>query len=461
MNSLFLSVFLFVGLCLSATVSVWLNVAPQQVSVTTTSISQYCKSGVTVSLATDVPVAVCFQEFVYLMGDLASECNGAYGVIYPTESVVLGDEFVKDLDIDYSETDSEYGSITFSNLRSTTYYVYFQNLAESNSSVVVRTWAYISYQICNKNLYGPSCQPGVSVPCTFNSLNPSCSNALSSSANYYTFSIPLYSSYFIFSLIDTSLTTPTDVTFYARRDAPPTTELYDVMGTSSLNLTNPIPGTWYLYFPDSTQIRGIVLDATVINCGALSIYVDSVCVSINATNLTTAYTNVTSVKSSGKYDYYVVTNSTLILGVGTSGGTNIAPPIFTSTLNVPDNTTYMLGSTNNTVNFFFASAIYTNNTMLAEIEDPTWIVAVWSDEDYVIWANQYCPKNCSSKGNCTEYNGTCSCNKGYKGLYCQNHGLPLIVIILIAIGAAIILAIVIGVPVACYIRNSRKSYSRV
>jgi len=442
-----------------------ISLAPGQIYSAYVTIPANIQSNVTLTMGNQYPVAVCFQEFAMLNGDLTS-CNGAYQVVAAADTFVfVGDRFVSPKDLENfdnvvldndNEADTQ-SSVVFTTLRSVSYYVYFQNMETGNSSYTVNTVAYLEATLCNEdNEYGPLCSTVKDQ--YFNSSN-SVEFYTSTYHPYYSVEIQKFTSEIMFmASLWSDVADSVDVTIYARRSAIPSTTEYDVMGVNMFNLTNPLPGMWYMIFSNS-EVDTYFVQGSAINCGNYSIYSNGECVSLNVTDLTYAYNNVTSEKASNSYDYYIVSNNTLVLGVGTSAATNIAPPIYTSYLSIPDNTTYMVASTNQTVNFFSLTAI---PSLTLSTEATTWIIAVWSDENYMIWANQYCPKNCSSKGNCTEANGTCICNKGYKGLYCQTHGLPLIVIILIAIGAAIILAIVIGVPVACYIRNSRKAnYERV
>jgi len=86
----------------------------------------------------------------------------------------------------------------------------------------------------------------------------------------------------------------------------------------------------------------------------------------------------------------------------------------------------------------------------------------------LIWTGSVCPNNCNGdNGQCDTTTTVCTCKNNYNGRYCQNppekkKKLKTVYIILIIIGGAIVLAILIGVPVALFLNNRKKSrYERV
>jgi hypothetical protein len=100
----------------------------------------------------------------------------------------------------------------------------------------------------------------------------------------------------------------------------------------------------------------------------------------------------------------------------------------------------------------------------------------------LLWTGSVCPGNCNNAGTCDFNTFECTCGDGYSGSYCQTgppppnqpnnppgsppsnpkKKFPTLYIILIIIGGAILLAILIGVPVALFLNNRKKArYERV
>jgi hypothetical protein len=101
----------------------------------------------------------------------------------------------------------------------------------------------------------------------------------------------------------------------------------------------------------------------------------------------------------------------------------------------------------------------------------------------LLWTGSTCPGNCSNVGDCNPTTFQCNCYDGYSGPYCDVSvngpssppsppGTPsppggkkkfkTLYIILIIIGGAILLAVLIGVPVALFLNNRKKArYERV
>lgn len=157
---------------------------------------------------------------------------------------------------------------------------------------------------------------------------------------------------------------------------------------------------------------------------------------------------------------------------------------------------------------FKASGDYVNQLILPILPKPDedaasdfqsyeWIVGVQGDLDYAIWVGGNCANNCGvtddadsdadgycvctgtdcSSGNLFKFPangndsfGRCTCTTSkYQNYDCtdswnadSDSGFKAIYVILLSVGAAIILAVAIGVPVYCYLQNrKRNNYERV
>jgi hypothetical protein len=101
------------------------------------------------------------------------------------------------------------------------------------------------------------------------------------------------------------------------------------------------------------------------------------------------------------------------------------------------------------------------------LDDSQFIVFVNAKGSFGIWIpteNTTCASNCSSRGECTDY--VCECPSSgkpkYNGLGCEHQikNFTVEYIILIAVGGLLVLAIVIGVPVYCWM-NRHSDYETV
>lgn len=192
----------------------------------------------------------------------------------------------------------------------------------------------------------------------------------------------------------------------------------------------------------------------------------------NATQLTntTIISNGTTFEVNGGWiTYFTWTTSNLVVGVVASDHGDDAPAIYASTVGIPSS-----------IGAEFVSAVPEADVNFVSADSPSgdtafWIIAVQAidpedETDFEIWAGENCANNCSSTatvnaGSCptgSAANGKCSCNDHYKDFQCSTKTLKTIYIVLIAIGGAIVLAIAIGVPVGCYIKNRKRArYERV
>jgi len=96
-------------------------------------------------------------------------------------------------------------------------------------------------------------------------------------------------------------------------------------------------------------------------------------------------------------------------------------------------------------------------------------VVVWVDtkKSYGIWlfdetADVFCADPCDKHGSCNNATFVCKCDKNYEDLGCNHKkdDFTIEYVILIAVGGLLILAIVIGVPLYCYL-NRQSGYEAV
>jgi len=270
----------------------------------------------------------------------------------------------------------------------------------------------------------------------------------------------------------------TTYVLYVKRGALPTIDTYDLLFNLSINaeeieqyiFPGPIPGSYYFLLQNSFNH-----DLTLLMNVTSTICSNQTMVGPNCNqrvNDLTNQVNVTQFNGTGEYQYFLVNKTELLVGIGLKYANSTAPSIFASFLNVPTEANYVVMSGGNDVNFI-SSSIYD----LKYDHYNYWLVSVWAKENqtYYLWANSNCPNNCSGNatnssptGSCNTTSGVCTCDSTiYTGLWCfpvenTKHKLKAVWIVLIVLACVIILAIAIGVPVACYVKNRRRArYERV
>jgi len=268
--------------------------------------------------------------------------------------------------------------------------------------------------------------------------------------------------------------TGNNITLYLRRDNSPNDILYDAISqyipasqTYVVEFENPIPGTWYLAVVNnlnSSVSVGLSYEAPF--CQTIEKFGPNC--NNTYTNITGWY-NMTSFKATGDLQYFAYYNETLQIGVGYEEVDQPAPALYASLFNWPTNQSngYMAGGPS------MGSAVNFLDVQLPNISS-NWFIAIQAEAgtEFYIWIGMVCPNNCEGEdfgtsgnnthGICNPQSGLCSCEKHYKNLSCTPSGLAVVWIVLIVIACAIILAIAVGVPVACYLRNRRRArYERV
>jgi len=247
-------------------------------------------------------------------------------------------------------------------------------------------------------------------------------------------------------------------------------------GTYFYTVPNPEPGLWFFFAVSSSDVSlPISVSSVISNCPAGTYPASNGCV--GATIITGSMTNQTntsfpangtaftySPNATETVTFFTWTTQTLTVGVGNVDTADNAPYLYASYVGVPSSESSIVSSTEDTlVNFVNAA----NNQV------QNWVIAVEystpSTDSFLIWAttnqNFPCANNCSGHGTddiCDPTTAICVCASGYKGFDCSGQSLKVVYIVLIAIGGAIVLAIAIGVPIGCYIKNRKRArYERV
>jgi hypothetical protein len=312
-----------------------------------------------------------------------------------------------------------------------------------------------------------------------------------------TFNLNITSAQALALNFDASDSTSNDLTVFIRRDAFPAildgTTATPVSapdnftaggenGTYFYTVINPEPGNWFFYVTTNSNVSvPITVSPTLTFCPLGTYPASDGCV--NATSITdvsdngnqtstsfpangTAFTYQPNATASATVTYFTWTTQTLTIGVGNVDTSDNAPYLYASFVGVPSPESAIASSAEDTlVNFINAETDNAQN----------WVIAVQystpSSDSFLIWAtvpgNQAfpCANNCSAHGAediCNPTTAVCVCASGYKGFDCSGQSLKVVYIVLIAIGGAIVLAIAIGVPIGCYIKNRKRArYERV
>jgi hypothetical protein len=256
-----------------------------------------------------------------------------------------------------------------------------------------------------------------------------------------------------------------NIEIFVRRGNVPYDGVYDVQttcenGQEVATFYSPIEDQYFVQVKNSaTSSSAIQVVLEVKECTAVAYGPN--CTTVDSKNDFSSQSGkpeLVKYRSGVDYDFYMVNKNELIIGVGfqrkNDKDTTVAPDILASLNSLPTNDSYVLKATGNQVNLLWATAA-------AGVSN--WYIAVPVVRDYYIWANAQCPGNCSTHGTCEAETGVCTCNKHYKKtLACDKKSFPVVWIVIIAIAGAIILAVAIGVPVACYVKNKNKArYERV
>lgn len=472
---------------------------------------------VNIVISASYPVEVCFQEGLVALGSLATSCNPE-GYVPAVTSTVFAEENKYNQDgtggakkrlLRRALEDTTYTYNTTLYLRDGVTYGVTARWAVSDEDPSQNQTGSVSitanYNVCpaGQSGYGPNCATnptpltGTGATATVTPATPAVFSFNIDDTVFYTqviltvhFSIPSGQQENHLKRRDT---TGSPVQIYARRDAYPiitnTTSVFDAStsnstsattNTTSLTFTGPEQGNWLVLVNtagNATYFVNVTLQSTACPSNTFpSLTNSSDCnpaipilgysyVPNNASSAIPANgTTFDFPAPSGGVTYFTYQTNWLLVGVvGASHGTSGAPGIFASSTGIPSADSYEIGS---------ADAAQVNFLNVRGFGDEVidWIVAVQPLEDsdstgFQIFAGLGCANNCTSHGTCPPDDGAdgyCTCDSGYKDFACSTQKLKTIYIVLIAIGGAIVLAIAIGVPVGCYLKNRKRArYERV
>jgi len=188
---------------------------------------------------------------------------------------------------------------------------------------------------------------------------------------------------------------------------------------------------------------------------------------VNCTEKYTTFKNKPGDPLSGKGKQSFVFNGTeLYVAVGGLDGytqDEVAPPILVQVDQLPTKTFFLSSGINSKANRlgFDLNGIANNQTRF--------VVTVLADDDtsYGIWTSvnatsSQCPLDCSGRGACIDYVCQCNDEDKYNGLGCEHEIKEFTIeyIILIAVGGLLVLSIVIGVPIYCWM-NRQQDYETI
>jgi hypothetical protein len=345
---------------------------------------------------------------------------------------------------------------------------------------------------------GPKCE--TATPMTLDSAAPVSLLGGSDAADdavwvYYTLVVPMLDDSMASKLVMTLNVTRTDavtkngVNTYVRWQGLPysdsSRQLYDAHEAGNNNLVysttldSPRAGRYWigLSTTKSLQYSGSLV-ARVELCQKARRY-GAKCIKPSRFSTTKAVNNqVVKVTPSGSDLAYVIVNNTAQLVVSASSQAAKAPAIYLGAGFVPTTKHYTFkANTGDAVNRIATSTGGGIDGALLPID---WFVGVSAGNqqslEVSVWIDSICALNCSEHGVCKgtaddvkhngavfNPNGECRCkNDDYIGYACQidnDHDFKLEYIILIAVGGAIVLVIVIGVPVYCYIHKKKSRQS--
>jgi hypothetical protein len=244
--------------------------------------------------------------------------------------------------------------------------------------------------------------------------------------------------------------------------------LGDIVQTFSYILDNPKVGTYYARIYSSLiHETNFNIEFNITECNPA---VENQCGDLTFTSTNSGDLFVANITLSDTAELLSIAGTSAIFGLTTNGAGNAYvqldvdaipdPTVNNSLINQLGNTISINLNSNTAQNFILS--LLSGNGMS---QDDSEITAL-------IWTGSVCPNGCSSQGTCDPTTLACSCNDNFSGAYCQIQNsspppekkkkLSTLYIILIIIGSAILLAILIGVPVALFLNNRKKArYERV
>jgi hypothetical protein len=237
----------------------------------------------------------------------------------------------------------------------------------------------------------------------------------------------------------------------------------------SVQIPNPQTGVYYAQVTSDFELpTTFTIEFNTTSC---TLGVDGGCGTLDIFELTPGNNNnLTNLTNVGNTPQYVsISGDTVLIGFDTNTtsqalvqiGVNFVP----SGIPITSGTATVIQSIANAT-LFTLTGVDSNDDFVISFENAADFTAD-TLPNILVWSGFICPANCSSRGVCDTTTFQCGCQKGFEGRYCQlvspkHKKLSTLYIILIIIGGAILLAILIGVPVALFLNNRKKArYERV
>jgi hypothetical protein len=263
------------------------------------------------------------------------------------------------------------------------------------------------------------------------------------------------------------------LTLYARAHGVPSTTLYDVMGTNSLSLVDPVLGTWVILavVNQSVETNYNISSPVPTYCNGTA---GANCPNIkNTASLTSKFAQGEKLAAKNDIQYYAIYNysyNSLYVSLFDSVKDNKAL-IYASFNRLPliKNTTVDADITG--CNGQFCTAVQSistknGNLSLKDGTNGTWYVAVVAQRDsteYMFWYDTVCPNDCGGQGSCPQTGdnyGVCQCNTSFVAPLCVQSNQVVEYIILIVIAALVLVSAILGLIAWAYMRR-RAQYVEV
>lgn len=238
--------------------------------------------------------------------------------------------------------------------------------------------------------------------------------------------------------------------------------LGDLGQSFSYVIKNPKTGTYYALVTSVLNETSFNVEFNTSDCNPTA----NDCGTYNITTYGSTDIEVLNITFTNSAQYLAVVGDSLLFGidVNNTGSAFVqmdVNSIPTGNLNITSSYQY---NVNTSLVLNLQTPSQQNNFVFALLNADTFAQTAFTA---LVWTGSICPGNCSSNGNCNPSTTLCTCNSGFNGRYCQTKNsshkkLSTLYIILIIIGSAIVLAILIGVPVALFLNNRKKArYERV
>ena len=242
----------------------------------------------------------------------------------------------------------------------------------------------------------------------------------------------------------------------------------------SITIKNPRPGQWFVAFTNTGKVAvsgslGVFIGP--LGCPKAGQYGSGCTKLASFDSLSLSYKNFTSRTGTvaSTTPSYIIFNASSSIRVSVASQALTAPSVYLGAGFIPSADNYtLLANSGDSVNRISTYAQPGSGSI-------TWVLAIVADLQetigYTVWLDQFCADDCLDRGYCPDdvFNptGVCVCNatKGkttYENFECQvanNHNFQLEYIVLIAVGGAIILSIVIGIPIYCAIHRRKSMQS--